>query len=147
MSDPHNDEAAIRALIETWANATRASDLDGVMALYTADVLAFDALGPLQHKGAEAYRKHWDMCMSFMPPNGQMIMEPHEVKVTVGGDIAFAHYLARCGCADEQGEQQMGWMRATVCCRKTASGWRIVHEHYSSPFDPQTMKIMENLEP
>lgn len=147
MSDSHNDETAIRSLIQTWANAACANDLDGVMAHYTPDVLAFDALGPLQHKGAEAYRKHWEMCISYMPPGGQMIMEPHEVKVTVGSDVAFAHYLARCGCVDDKGEKQMGWMRATVCCRKTANRWRIAHEHYSSPFDPETMKVTENVEP
>lgn len=147
MSERQNDEAAVRALILAWTSATCAIDLDGVMALYTTDVLAFDALGPLQHKGVAAYRKHWEMCMSYVPPNGQMIMEPHEVEVTVGGDIAFAHYLARCGCVDNNGTEQTGWMRATVCYRRTTSGWRITHEHYSSPFDPQTMKIAENLQP
>lgn len=147
MSDPNNSESAIRELIQTWTKATCANDLDGVMALYTPDVIAFDAIGVLQHKGAEAYRKHWEMCISYMPPGGQMIMEPHEVSVTLGGDIAFAHYLARCGCVDDKGEQQIGWMRATVCCRNTPDGWRIAHEHYSSPFDPQTLKVVEDLKP
>lgn len=147
MSNPNNDENAIRQLVQQWADATSNSNLDAVMALYTPDVLAFDALGALQHKGTEAYRKHWEMCMSFMPPGGNMIMEPHEVAVNLGGDIAFVHYVARCGCTDDKGEEQVGWMRATVCCRRTPDGWRIAHEHYSMPFDPQTMKMAENLEP
>lgn len=147
MSDSHKDETAIRSLIQTWVDATCAGDLDGVMALYTPDVIAFDALGPLQHKGTEAYREHWQMCLSYMPPGGQMIMEPHELKVTLGVDIAIVHYLVRCGHVDDAGKKQVGWMRATVCCRNTAEGWRIAHEHYSTPFDPQTLKITESLEP
>ena len=143
--NPH--ETAVRELIEAWSKATCANDLEGVMALYTPDIVAFDALGQLQHKGAGAYRKHWEICISHMPPGWQMIMEPHEVQVTQDGDIAFVHYLARCGCVDDKGEGQVGWMRATVCCRNTPDGWRISHEHYSSPFDPETMKVMENLEP
>lgn len=147
MSNPSDDQNAIRHLIQQWADATSKSDLEAVMALYTPDVVAFDALGALQHKGAEAYRKHWEVCISYMPPGGTMIMEPHEVAVTLGGDIAFVHYVARCGCADDKGEELIGWMRATVCCRRTPDGWRIAHEHYSMPFDPQTMKIGENLTP
>lgn len=147
MSNLLNDETAIRSLIQAWAKAACAGNLEGVMALYAPDVIAFDAIGPLQHKGAEAYRNHWQMCLSYMPSGGQMIMEPHEVRVTVSADIAFAHYLSRCGHIDDKGQEQIGWMRATVCCRNTADGWRIVHEHYSSPFDPQTMKVTENLHP
>lgn len=142
-----NPETAIRKLIQQWTDATCASDLEAVMALYTPDVIAFDALGPLQHKGVDAYRKHWETCLSYMPPGGTMIMEPHEVAVTLGGDIAFVHYVVRCGCIDDKGEEQIGWMRATVCCRHTPDGWRIAHEHYSSPFDPHTMKMSENLAP
>lgn len=147
MSAANNSENTVSQLVQQWADAASAGNLEQVMALYTPDIVAFDALGPLQHKGAQAYREHWEMCMSFVPPGGKMIMEPHEVNVTVEGKIAFVHYVARCGCIDDKGAEQVGWMRATVCCRHTADGWRIAHEHYSSPFDPQTMKIAENLQP
>lgn len=147
MSNSNGHETAIRELIQQWAEATSACNLNEIMALYTPDVVAFDALGPIQHKGAEAYRKHWEMCLSFIPEGGRMVMEPHEVAVTASDDIAFVHYVARCGCIDDKGEEQIGWIRGTVCCRNTPNGWRIAHEHYSSPFDPQTMKIADNLQP
>ncbi len=147
MTDRHPDEMAVHEIIMTWTQATIAADVDAVMALYTDDVTAFDAIGALQHKGAEAYRRHWEVCMAEMPSGGQMIMEPHEVKVSLGGDLAIAHYLAHCGFAADNGDKHLGWMRGTVCCRKTPNGWRIVHEHYSSPFDPHTMKVTEGLKP
>ena len=38
-------------------------------------------------------------------------------------------------------------MRATVCFRKTGRAWRIVHEHFSAPFDPESGKALFDLEP
>lgn len=143
----HDDEMAIRGLIDQYVQFTREGKLAEIMALYTPDVVAFDAIAALQFKGTEAYREHWEMCLKFVPPGGEMVLEVHELAVTVGGDIAFAHYLSRCGCIDADGNKQVGWMRATVCCRRTADGWRIAHEHYSSPFDPQSMKMLTDLEP
>ncbi len=142
-----DDEKAIRELIERYARSAREGRLDDIMALYTPDVVAFDAIAALQFKGADAYRDHWEMCLKFIPPGGEMILEVHDPAVSIGGDIAFVHYLSRCGCIDAEGKKQVGWMRATVCCRRTAAGWRIAHEHYSSPFDPQSMTMLTDLEP
>ena len=51
------DEAQIRQLVDNWAKALRAKDVDGLMANYSPDMLLFDLAPPLQYKGAEAYRK------------------------------------------------------------------------------------------
>jgi ketosteroid isomerase-like protein len=112
------------------------------MACYTPDVRAFDAIMALQFKGADAYRQHWQACFAMMP-DGEMLIEAHEVEISVAGDLAIAHFLQRCGCTDADGNTQSGWMRATVCGRRTADGWRIAHEHYSAPFAPETMMMVE----
>jgi hypothetical protein len=49
--------------------------------------------------------------------------------------IAFAHWLAHCGGTNDKGETQACWMRVTACYRREAGQWRIVHEHWSAPFD------------
>ncbi|MGK2740055.1 YybH family protein [Tepidicaulis sp. LMO-SS28] len=135
------DKDAIRALIDEWVRAAKAADIEAVMACYTNDIRAFDAIAKLEFRGMEAYRAHWKMCMEMMP-GAEMIMDVHDLEVEQNGDLAFVHYLSLCGCTDEKGEAQTGWMRATVCCRKTDKGWKIAHEHYSSPFDPETMEII-----
>lgn len=140
------DQDAIRILIDRWVQATIAGDLDTVMQSYTQDIVAFDAIGPIQCRGVDAYRAHWELCLSFMPEGGDMIMEAHHLNIAQEGSLAFAHYLCRCGATDKEGKEQAGWMRATVCCRKTPDGWRIVHEHYSAPFDPETLKINDKLD-
>lgn len=138
-------EQEIHAVLDRWTHAVCSRDLDGVMACYAADVRAFDAIARLQFQGVQSYRKHYEYCLGFM--DGEMLFEIHEPAIVVRDDIAFSHFLAYCGCTDENGTEQVGWSRGTVCLQKTDGEWRIVHEHYSMPFDPETMKILDELEP
>jgi ketosteroid isomerase-like protein len=86
-----DETAAIRALLDDWAQAARAGDLEGIM--------------------------------------------------------AAAHYLLRCGGTGPDGKQQTGWMRVTVCCRRTDGTWKVAHEHFSVPFDMESGKALLGLEP
>ncbi|MHA6289539.1 YybH family protein [Maricaulis sp. CAU 1757] len=124
-------------LLDDWMAATRRGDLDAVLACYAPDVRAFDAIGEQQYDGLEAYAAHWRRCFSMV--HGEMIFEPHDLRTDSAGDLALVHYLARCGCEGADGALQVGWMRASVCLRRAGGeGWRIVHEHYSMPMDPET---------
>jgi ketosteroid isomerase-like protein len=78
---------------------------------------------------------------------GDMIMRIPEMSVTVGGDVALCHYLFICGGTGEDGNEQTGWMRGTVCLRRIDGQWLITHEHYSVPFDPESMKVLTELQP
>jgi uncharacterized protein (TIGR02246 family) len=140
-----DEEVRIRRLIDDWAKAVRASDIDAIMAHYAPDVRAFDAIAQLEFKGADAYRKHWQACIAMCP--GPMIFEIHDLGIEVGDGLAFGHYLLRCGAAGADGEQKSGWMRVTVCWRKRSGTWRVVHEHFSAPFDPASGKALLDLEP
>ena len=140
-----DEKAEIRALLDDWARAARACDLDGIMAAYTPDILSFDAIARLQFKGAEAYRKHWEACLTMC--SGPMIFEIHDLGIEAGDDVAFGHYLLKCGATGEDGKAQTGWMRVTVCCRKRSGSWLVAHEHFSVPFDIESGKALLGLEP
>jgi hypothetical protein len=43
------DEAAIRELIDGFVKAIRAKDINGVMSVFTPEVISFDLGPPLQH--------------------------------------------------------------------------------------------------
>ena len=45
------DETAIRELVEKWARAVRAKDLDGILANHSIDMLMFDVPPPMQSRG------------------------------------------------------------------------------------------------
>jgi uncharacterized protein (TIGR02246 family) len=140
-----DDEAQIRALIDDWASAARAKDLDAIFAHYALDIVAFDAIAQLQFKGTQAYRQHWEACMAMCP--GQMIFDVHDLTITARDDVAFCHYLSRCGATAEDGGEKVGWMRATAGLHKRGAKWLIVHEHFSAPFDPASGKALLELEP
>jgi uncharacterized protein (TIGR02246 family) len=138
-------EAEIRELVENWLKAVRTRDIDGVVSHYAPDIVAFDAIARLQFKGVEAYRKHWEACLSLCP--GPTIFEIHDLNIAASDDLAFCHCLNRCGATDESGKEKASWMRATVCYRKINGTWRAVHEHWSAPFDMESGKALLDLEP
>lgn len=133
-------EAEIRTELEDWADAVRAKDVERIFAHYAPDIVAFDAIAQLQFKGADAYRKHWETCMTMC--TGPMIFELHELQITAGDELAFAHGLNRCGGTGPDGKEMSGWMRMTACFRKQHGKWQVVHEHFSAPFDPQSDKAL-----
>lgn len=135
----------IRRLIDSWLKAVRAKDTPAILSHYASNVVAFDAIGPLQFKGAEAYGKHWAACMEFCP--GAMLFDLQELTIGGGPDLAFAHSLTRCGTVTPEGEEKSGWMRMTVCYRKIEGQWRIVHEHFSAPIDIESCKAQFDLKP
>lgn len=134
----------IRTLIDTWSRAVRDKDLDAIMACYHPAVVAFDAIGLLHFKGQEAYRAHWQHCLQMCP--GTMLFEQHELSVHGAGSVAFAHWLNRCGTL-ENDQEQVGWMRGSAGYRRTADGWKIIHEHFSAPFDMASGKALFDLQP
>lgn len=133
-------EAELRSQLEDWACAVRTKDVAGIFAHYAPDIVAFDAIAQLQFKGADAYRKHWESCMTMCA--GPMIFELHDLQITAGDDLAFVHGLNRCGGTGPDGKEMSGWMRMTTCFRKQHDKWRVVHEHFSAPFDPQSDKAL-----
>lgn len=138
---PTPAEVEVRALLDEWVAGCRAGDLERICACYDPAVVSYDAILQVQFKGLADYRAHWETCISHMQDG--MVYEPRELSLVAEGGIAFCHYLARCGATDSEGNERTGWLRVTQCCTRGAGGWRIVHEHFSAPFDPETMKILD----
>ena len=138
-------EAEIRKLMDDWLKAVRSQDLDAIMSCYAPDILSFDAIVALQFKGIDGYRKHWEACFSMCP--GPMVFEVHDLNVTADRSVGFSHALCRCGATDASGEEKTSWMRMTACYRRIDGRWKIVHEHFSAPFDVESGKALFDLKP
>lgn len=138
-------KAEIRGRLEEWAAATRAKDVDRIVAAHAVDTLSFDCHSHLQFKGAAALRRHLEACMRcILDP---MRFELHDLDIAAHGDVAFSHFLARYGTTGPSGQEHAGWLRVTVCLRRIAREWLIVHDHCSIPFDPQSGQAMADLAP
>jgi ketosteroid isomerase-like protein len=126
------DEAQIRQLIDGWAKALRAKDINGVMSHYAPEILVFDIAPPLPYKGVNTYRRNFEEWFAtWQGPIGYEIRDP---TITAGVDVAFSHSLNRIYGKRTNGEDTDVWVRVTAGFRKIDGNWLITHEDVSVPF-------------
>jgi uncharacterized protein (TIGR02246 family) len=125
------DEAAVRDVIEAWAEAVQRKDYAGILQSHTSDFVMFDVPPPFKSVRLEAYRKTWDLFFSWS--SDPVRFEIQEMDVTADAGVAFA--VATMGCAGPgfDGEPEAPDFRLTVCLRKIDGRWMIAHQHHSVP--------------
>jgi PhnB protein len=124
------DEAEVRRVIEDWAEAFRAKDIDRLWSHYTPDVLTFDLAPPLRH-GPEMRKELEKWFQTWRGPIGY---EVHDLVVEAGDAVAYSHSLNRMSGTRSDGEKTELWFRVTIGFRKSGSVWKVAHEHSSVPF-------------
>ena len=121
----------LRELIDEWAIAVRAKDIESVMSQYLSDVVAFDVVDPLEYKGTDMLRQRLtDWFSSF---EGPLSFDLHELHVTAGESTAFCHYLALIVGPRPDGRTSGYWARGTTCFERRDGEWLVTHEHISMP--------------
>lgn len=138
-------ERQIRGVIDEWASAIRAKDINALVSHYMSDSVFFDMIPPLQIIGREAYRKNWEEWFKMV--DGEIEYEISNLKVVAGLDAAFSHSINRVAFTDAKGVKYDNWIRSTAGFCKVDGNWVIVHEHVSVPFDMETSEAMMNLKP
>ena len=128
-------EAEIRRLIEDWAKAVRAKDIQGVLARHTDDVVMFDVPPPVVVKGIDAYRETWPPFFRWQQ-EAEGSFDLVSLDITAGDDVAFATAVLRCGSKAELRKDNTPRLRLTIGLRKENGAWRIAHEHHSFPWEP-----------
>lgn len=124
------DEDQIRALIQRWATAVQARDLEGVLADHSADIVMFDVPPPYEGvRGIGAYRESWPQFFDWLATGATFEIE--SLQVTAGTDVAVAYGLLRCGTPAGFEHDPRQRLRLTVGLRKTDGRWVVMHEHHS----------------
>ena len=128
------EDQQVRAVIEGRSRVIEEQDADRLVSCYAPDVVLFDLAPPLRQPTAEvldpASHRAW-----FDTFDSRMEYDTHDLTVTVGGDVAFAHGLVRMSATPRgSAEGFTMWFRATLCLRKADGAWLITHEHVSTPF-------------
>ena len=138
-------ESEIRALLDTQSEAIRNKDLDRLMSLFSADILYFDVVPPLQYVGTAALRARFTEW--FEGYDGLIDLDVREVQVSAGGDIAVVTRLSRARGTLKNGREVGSWVRATSTCRRASAAWLVTHEHVSLPVDLKSGTPAMNLLP
>jgi uncharacterized protein (TIGR02246 family) len=127
-----DDEQQIRSLIERWAEAVHASDLEGVLAHHSDDVVMFDVPPPYEGvRGIDAYRETWPPFFEWQARGAAFEIE--SLDVMAGDEVAYAYALLICGMPQELADEPELRLRLTVGLRKQDGRWVVAHEHHSYP--------------
>jgi PhnB protein len=128
-----DDEARIRQLLDDYARAIAAKDAKAVHAHYASDLVCYDLAPPLRLEGEHALDPK-DLQTWLDAWAGPLRTDGRDLRIAIGGDIAYAHGLRRMTGARKSGEKIDVWFRATCGLRKVRGEWKIVHLHNSVPF-------------
>jgi uncharacterized protein (TIGR02246 family) len=124
------DEKQIRALIERWAAAVHAGDMDTVLADHADDIVMFDVPPPQDGvRGIDAYRDVWPGFFHWQAQGASF--EIVRLDVTAGDRVAYAEALLRCGMPQELADEPDRRLRLTLGLRKQEGRWVVAHEHHS----------------
>jgi uncharacterized protein (TIGR02246 family) len=130
----NENEAQIRALIERWAEAVHAGDMDTVLADHAHDIVMFDVPPPYEGvRGIDAYRETWPGFFEWQARGATFDIV--SLEVTAGEDVAFAFALLRCGTPEEHAANPDNRLRLTLGLRKENGRWTVAHEHHSFASD------------
>jgi uncharacterized protein (TIGR02246 family) len=121
-------------LLERYAAAARAKDVEAFLGLYADDVRTFDLWERWSYDGKDELRA---MVEEWFGSLGEdtVAVEFDDVRTIVGDDVAaVSAFLTLRGLSAEGEELRSMNNRLTWILRKDAGGeWRIVHEHTSAP--------------
>src|SRR6266516_1835656 len=136
-ADADNNAAQeIRGWIDQWRKAVSAKDVDGVMELYTDDVVAYDVVPPLQYVGKAAYRA--DYQQFFSQYEGNLHVEVRDLHVGATGDLGYAAGLQLISGTLRNGQKTSLWLRFTSLFRKSDGHSLDFYDHVSVPADIAT---------
>ena len=139
------DEQILRNLFRDFSEAIKSKDIEKIMSFYTPDVVAFDIVPPLQFVGRDAFQKSWERFAREM--KSVDVHEVQDLKITVSGDVAFAHGLVHIVGTTQSGETMDSWMHLTDGFRKINGRWLVAHEQISMPIDMKSGKARWDLKP
>ena len=124
------DQEQIRSLIQAWARAAHAGDLEAVLADHASQIVMFDVPPPYEGiHGIQAYRDSW--LPFFASQASGAVFDIESLDVVAGTDVAFAYGLLRCGTPAELVREPEQRLRLTVGLRKVEGRWTVLHEHHS----------------
>ena len=122
-------------MLDSYAAAVRAKDVDAFVGLYADDVRTFDLWSEWSYDGKPAFREMVTEWFGSLPEDEVVAVEFDEVRTQAGEDVAaVSAFTTFAAVAPDGTELRSMNNRLTWILRKDADGaWKIAHEHTSAP--------------
>ena len=122
-------------MLDAYADAVRAKDVDGFVDLYADDVRAFDLWSEWSYDGKDALRGMVAEWFGSLPDDEVVAVKFDEVRTQSGTDVAAVSAFTTFAAESPDGTELRSMNnRLTWILRRDADGaWKIVHEHTSAP--------------
>jgi ketosteroid isomerase-like protein len=131
-----NAEEEVRNEFEEWLAAAGKKDLDAVMTKIDDDIVSYEHDAPLQYRGAAAVR---EVCrQGFEAMAGEFSWDIPDLQIIIRDDIAVTWGLNRMTAKQAGQDEFESWSRGTRIFQRKADGWKLIHQHVSYPYDPET---------
>ncbi|WP_322029163.1 YybH family protein [Paraburkholderia sp. J76] len=138
------DKAAdpILQVLHDYKAAVYAKDVDAFVALYAPDILAFDMWDAWTYEGVASWRRMVEGWFGSLGAE-RVAVDFSEARTVVSQDLAVVHAFVTYKAVSAHGEELRSMdNRITATLRQTGDGWKIFHQHSSSPIDPASTKVV-----
>ena len=121
-------------MLDNYAAAVRAKDVDAFVGLYADDVRTFDLWSVWSYDGKPALREMVEEWFGSLGTD-TVAVEFSEVRFETGDDVAAVSAFTTYRGLSAEGEELRSMNnRLTWILRRESDGaWKIVHEHTSAP--------------
>lgn len=122
-------------MLDSYAAAVRAKDVDAFVGLYADDVRTFDLWSEWSYDGKPAFREMVTEWFGSLADDEVVAVEFDEIRTQAGEDVAaVSAFTTFAAVASDGTELRSMNNRLTWILRKDADGgWKIAHEHTSAP--------------
>lgn len=122
-------------MLDAYAAAVRAKDVDAFVGLYADDVRTFDLWSEWSYDGKDALRSMVAGWFGSIGDDEVVAVRFDDVRTETGSDVAaLSAFTTYANVAPDGTEQRAMNNRLTWVLRREADGsWKIAHEHTSAP--------------
>jgi uncharacterized protein (TIGR02246 family) len=121
-------------MLDTYAAAVRAKDVDALMELYADDVRTFDLWQVWTYDGKDSLRGMVTEWFGSLGDDEVVAVRFDEVRAQNGSDVAaVSAFTTYANVADGTEQRSMNNRLTWILRREPDGAWTIAHEHTSAP--------------
>src|SRR5437763_5996378 len=122
-------------LLNAYADAARAKDVDAFVGLYSDGVRTFDLWEQWTYDGKDALRAMVAEWFGSLPADEEVAIRFDDVRTQAGSDVAAVSAFTTFAAVSPDGTElrSMNNRLTWVLQKEADDSWKIIHEHTSAP--------------